>query len=134
MPKIVSVKVDYSKIEKLMEINGLSNIQLEHALGHTDGFLRHVKNRGTLTLTDYNLVKVLYGMDVKATEEPKEEKPAADYSKLIKAIEKNNNTEVIAKLDELIQSVNRLGNVNMQILEGLNKTNNHLLKPRAYTK
>ena len=133
MPKIVSVKVDYSKIEKLMEINGLSNIQLERALGHTDGFLRHVRNRETLTLSDYNLIKALYGMDVMATEEKKEEKPAADYSELIKAIEKN-NTEVIAKLDELIQSLNRLGNVNMQILESINKTNNHLLRPRAYTK
>lgn len=95
------------------------------------------------------LIKSIYNVDVmadsiKSKKEEVNTSSSLDYSSIITSaaneiVEAINNMEVdvpvtlnteniLKKMDDLIVAVTRLGNLEMQVLEELHKTNSHLLK------
>lgn len=144
---LATVKIDKEKINKIINSNGMTANEFNNSVGHSEGWIRKVFKRGTMAPSDVMLIKVVYGVDITLKEEEKKEPisvadntdskdmRAIDFTDIITVLkETDKSTEIISKLDELNKNVIRLGNVNMQILEALNKTNNHILRrPQAYT-
>ena len=109
-----SVIVDTEKLEQIIKNNNMNYTSFGKSLGHSETYINHVRNSGAMKFADYMLVKSLYGVDVKKIEEIKE------------AVKDDSDLE--KKLDEILTAINRLGNVEMQILEELHKKN----KPSAF--
>lgn len=118
----------YVNIEKLMKLAGKFNTEQEFAetIGRSNTWLYNVRKSGTMGMTDALAIKCVHGVDViiEKEEEVKEEK-------------KENNSDLTGKLDEinanikeLTTTVNRLGNVNMQILEEFHKLNKELINTK----
>lgn len=118
----------YCNIEKLMKLAGKFDTEQEFAetIGRSNTWLYNVRKSGTMGMTDALAIKCVHGVDViiEKEEEVKEEK-------------KENNNQLTEKLDEintnikeLTTTINRLGNVNMQILEEFHKLNKELLNTK----
>lgn len=100
--------------------NGKSNKKIVDTLYNTKGIVEAGVMRKSTYMHLLNMFNLsdIYQLKEK-TEEQEEVKPE---------LPTNNNDDVIAKLDEILVAINRLGNLEMQILEKMNKDN----RPRAF--
>ncbi len=124
-----TINFDIEKVDALIANKGITEKEFSESLGHTSGYYRHAKERGTLTTTDYLLIKSIYGIDVELKEKEEKIETTNDTIKdIVDVIREKNNDDVLKKLDEVLTTMNKLGNIQMQLLEELHKTNSHLLK------
>ena len=118
------VYVDLVKFSKLVKQFDGSRQEFAETIGRSDSWVFNVLNRGTMAKVDALALKAIYKVDLvidKPAEKKEDTKQATD------------NTEVIKKIDEMIVVINRLGNVNMQILEEIHKLNKELNVPAKLT-
>lgn len=120
----------YCNIEKLMKLAGKFDTEQEFAetIGRSNTWLYNAKKSGMMSMADALAIKCVHGVDVIIEKEEEEE---------TKEEKKESNNELSEKLDEintnikeLTTTVNRLGNVNMQILEEFHKLNKELLNTK----
>ena len=69
MQKRGFVKVDWSKIEKVMKNNGLNQRDIADAMGYEHTWVSSVKSRGTMRRADAMHFKSEYGVDIEVHEE-----------------------------------------------------------------
>lgn len=128
-----TVMVDVEKVNRIVKSNNLTPKTFSESLGHTSSYLKHVRDTARMTVSDQLLIKSMYGVDVKLEEKQpvpvkvKEEEPKIDTDAILLAIE-DSTKQIVGRIDTLIATINREGNVQMQILEELHKTNSHILK------
>jgi hypothetical protein len=100
--------------------NGRSNKEIVDSLYNTENVvgIGIIRKAAYMHLINMFNLSDIYQLKEK-TEEQEEVKPE---------LPTNNKDDVIAKLDEILVAINRLGNLEMQILEKMNKDN----RPRAF--
>lgn len=127
------IKVDFDKIDKIMKSNEISKTTFCESIGHSSSWFRHSKTG--ITRADLIAIRSVYGVDVELKEEPKPEvkETAKDTSVDLSEVngwlceiaskfdEKTSQEAIISKLDEIITTLNKLGNIGMQVLEELHK-------------
>ena len=136
MKTVTTVQIDGEKLRTVIKANKMSGYDFSQSIGHDKTFINKVIKRGVLSLSDYLLIKSMYGVDIKLEEAPqveeKKEESSVDTDAILLAIE-DSTKQIVARIDTLIATINRTGNVQMQILEELHKTNSHLLKNNTNT-
>lgn len=116
------VYIDVAKLEKLQK-KFPSQREFAASIGRSSAWYWNVMQTGQMAKVDAIAIKGLHKVDLvipkpEPVEEKKEEvKPTGV-----------DNKEVIAKLDELLVAINKLGNVNMQLLEDVHKIAKELTK------
>lgn len=118
--RTTGVYVDLPKFFKLVD---KANSQKEFAetIGRSSAWVWNVQQTGLMAKSDALAIKAVYKVDIIAPEPvEEEEKP--------QTVVQQNNEDVLKKLDEILVAVNRLGNVNMQMLEDLHKITKELVK------
>lgn len=126
-----SVKIDMAKIDRIMETEGLTKGEFAISIGHTSSWYRHALDQGgMITPTDYIAIKGLYGVDVKLIEPKKKEE--IKESSAVTDDSASKIEEVTLLLKDILTAINRVGNVEMQMLEELHKFNQRLERPKAY--
>ena len=58
------VLVDLDKLNNLIKMNGLTPSDFGRSIGRSPNFLYNTKSSGTIGLSDYELIKLKYGVDI----------------------------------------------------------------------
>lgn len=119
------VYIDLAKFSKLLKKFEGSRQEFAETIGRSDSWVGNVLNRGTMAKVDALALKAIYKVDL-IIDKPVEEKPEVKQSENV--VVTANNAEILAKMNELLTAINRLGNVNMQLLEDLHKITKELVK------
>lgn len=132
---LVMSKIDVSKLNQALQKKKLSDDEAGHQMGHAEGFIRHVRTRGTMSMTDVILFKSLFGADVTYKEpEVEPQKVGANNDALVKQLAfikeelttmKQNNEDntnlMFSNIDDKLQdisiSLHNIGNLLTQINE-----------------
>ena len=114
------VYIDVVKLEKLAK-KFSSQREFADTIGRSSAWYWNAIQTGRMSKVDAVALKGLYKVDL-IIPEPVVAKEIEPKQIVV------DNKEVVAKLDEVLVAVNKLGNVNMQILEDLHKLTKELVK------
>ena len=114
------VYIDVVKLEKLAK-KFSSQREFADTIGRSSAWYWNAVQTGRMSKVDAVAIKGLHKVDLIIPEPVVEKEPEPKQIVM-------DNKEVVAKLDEILVAINKLGNVNMQILEDLHKITKELVK------
>lgn len=117
---------DYEKFEEWLVENQLRASDVTRELNVNSSYFANARARNCMNYTIYKLLCFTYKLPegtflIEKKEEQEETKETA-----VEQVVTVDNSEVVAKLDELNVSINKLGNVLMQLLEYVNEIKKEL--------
>ena len=116
------VYIDVVKLEKLAK-KFSSQREFADTIGRSSAWYWNAIQTGRMSKVDAVAIKGLHKIDLIIPKpEPIEEKKEEAKPIVV------DNKDVVEKLDEVLVAINKLGNVNMQILENLHKITKELVK------
>lgn len=111
-------KINGAKLRELLKEKGKKNLSsISREMGYSDSFLGNAIIQNAINKVAIMWLNEHYGIKFEEYCETAEVKPE------VKEAEKDNN-EIIAKLDEILNAINKLGNIQMQELEYLREIKN----------
>lgn len=119
------VYIDLKKFNKLVEKHS-SQEEFADTIGRSKAWVWSVRETGAMAKVDALAIKAVHKVDLILPDPIVEEKPKAEIKPQV--VVQQNNEDIVKKMDELIQVVNKLGNVQMQILEDVHKISKELVK------
>ena len=121
--RTTGVYVDMTKFNKLMA-KFATQEEFAKSIGRSKAWVWQVQKNGTMAKVDAIAIKGIYKIDLEIPEPVEEPKVEAPQSISVNV----DNSEVVKKMDELLVAINKLGNVQMQILEDIHKLTKELVK------
>lgn len=131
-----TIEIDGQKLAKEIEKRGVTKAQVSMEVGHADNYMNGVITTGKIPVSTMKLLELHYNIKLadieKKVEEPVVEKvevpvvpqiepvdmtPVVDKLKEVVVSVDTSNEKVIEKLNDLIGTLNRLGNIQMQTME-----------------